>query len=317
MKLKTHEIQLPGQYEFGSLEWISRQLAKGFMSGFHRSPYYGFSVEFAEHRPYNPGESIRFIDWKVYARTEKLLIKKFEEETNLRCRILIDTSSSMYYPTGDIEYIEPDNPSKIHFSILAAAALIHLFKSQRDSFALTFFDENTHTHTIEGTSALHQRMCFEQLKNTLKQPPTKKQRGTKLPEVLHQLAETSPKNSLLILFSDMIIADANSAIELQKAFNHLKFNTVQLLIFHTLHTKTEVDFDFESQSPMILVDAESGKEIKVFPAEAKSTFTSIMRKKIKELHTYCINAGIDIHLADINLGYHQVLAEYLKKRGRK
>ena len=315
--MKTKEVQLPGQYEFGSLDWISRQLANGFMSGYHKSPYYGFSVEFAEHRPYNPGESVRFIDWKVYARTEKLLIKKFEEETNLRCRILIDTSSSMYYPAGDRQYIHPDDPSKIHFSILAAAALIHLFKSQRDSFALTFFDENTHSHTIEGTSALHQRMCFEQLKNILTQPSLKKQRGTKLPEVLHQLSETSPKNSLLILFSDLILPDADSASNLYKAFNHLKFNKIQLLIFHTLHTKTEIDFDFELQTPILLIDAETGKEIKVSPAEAKSTYTGMMRKRIKELHTYCTNAGIDIHLADINLGYHQVLAEYLKKRARK
>lgn len=315
--MKNNEIQLPGQYEFGSLEWISKQLANGFMSGFHRSPHYGFSVEFAEHRPYNPGESIRFIDWKVYARTEKLLIKKFEEETNLRCRILIDTSSSMYYPDQDLNYLQPSNPTKLQFSVLSAAALIHLFKSQRDSFALTFFDENTHTHTTEGTSAVHQRTCFEYLKNVLSYSFEKKRRGTQLPEVLHHLAETSPKNSLLILFSDLMLPDSKSLDELIKSFNHLRFNKVQLLIFHTLYPKTEIDFNFESYTPVILVDSESGKEIKVSPAEARHIYSQMMRKKIKTLHAYCLDAGIDIHLADITQGYYSVLAEYLKKRARK
>lgn len=287
------------------------------MSGYHRSPYYGFSVEFAEHRPYNPGESIRFIDWKVYARTEKLLIKKFEEETNLRCRILIDTSSSMYYPAVAPNYITPENPSKIHFSILAAAALIHLFKSQRDSFALTFFDENTYAHTGEGTSALHQKVCFDQLKTALSHPKAKKIRQTKLPEVLHHLAETSPKNSLLILFSDLILTGQNAMQELIHSFNHLKFNRVQLLIFHTLHYKTEVNFEFDTTAPIMLVDAETGKEIKVSPAEAKDVYKKMMIKKIKQLHAYCLDAGIDIHAADIRQGYYSVLAEYLKKRSKK
>ncbi|GCD78626.1 hypothetical protein JCM31826_21080 [Thermaurantimonas aggregans] len=315
--MKSNEVQLPGQYDFGSLEWISKQLANGFMSGYHRSPYHGFSVEFAEHRPYNAGESIRFIDWKVYARTEKLLIKKFEEETNLRCRILLDTSSSMYYPATEPQYITPENPSKIHFSILSAAALIHLFKSQRDSFALTFFDENSYTHTSEGSSALHQRQCFEHLKAALPMPATQKRRQTKLPEVLHQLAETSPKNSLLILFSDLILPDQNAFDELNKSFNHLKFNKIQLLIFHTLHFKTEIEFEFDTSAPIILVDAETGKEVKVSPVEAKEVYKKNILKQIKKLHAYCLDTGIDIHLSDVQAGYYHVLSEYLKKRSRK
>ncbi|GCD79206.1 DUF58 domain-containing protein [Schleiferia thermophila] len=315
--MKPKEIQLPGRFEFGSLEWISRQLANGFMSGYHRSPYHGFSVEFAEHRPYYPGESIRYVDWKVYARTEKLLIKKYEEETNLRCRILIDTSSSMYYPLVEDEYLYPANPSKIQFSILAAASLIHLFKSQRDSFSITFFDEKVYQDTTEGTSALHLRTCFDLLKSALSRPISQAAKTTKLPEVLHQLAETAPRHSLLILFSDLILSDQTDFDELVNAVNHLKFNRIDLLVFHIVHRKTELEFDFETDAPLLLVDLESGREIKVSPLEAREMYQKQIQRQIKKLHSFCIDAGMDIHLSVIENGYYQVLSEYLKKRSKK
>lgn len=287
------------------------------MSGYHKSPYHGFSVEFAEHRPYNPGESIRFVDWKVYARTEKLLVKKYEEETNLRCRILIDTSSSMYYPLLEDDYLYPANPSKIQFSILAAASLIHLFKSQRDSFSITFFDENINQHTTEGNSALHQRTCFELLKKALSRSASQTAKRTKLPEVLHQLAETAPRHSLLILFSDLILYDQRDFDELAKAVNHLKFNKIDLLVFHVVHQKTELELDFDTDAPLLLIDVESGKEVKVSPTEARDTYHRQIQYQIKKLHSFCLDAGMDIHLSLIEHGYYQVLSEYLKKRSKK
>ncbi len=117
--------------QFGTLEFIAKQVVEGFIVGLHKSPFHGFSVEFAEHRLYNTGESIKHIDWKLYGRTDKMFIKRYEEETNLRCQLILDISSSMYFPV--MEKISLSNPNKITFAVHAAAALIYLFKKQRDA----------------------------------------------------------------------------------------------------------------------------------------------------------------------------------------
>src|SRR5882757_1577554 len=125
--------------QFGHLELLAKQVVEGFITGLHKSPYHGFSVEFAEHRLYNSGESTRHIDWKVFGKTDKLFTKRYEEETNLRCQILIDVSSSMFYPA--------ENNGKITFSIFAAACLAYLLQTQRDAIGITTFGENIELQT--------------------------------------------------------------------------------------------------------------------------------------------------------------------------
>ena len=141
---------------FGNLELIARQVVEGFIVGLHKSPFHGFSVEFAEHRQYNTGESTKHIDWKLYGRTDKLFVKRFEEETNLRCQIIIDNSSSMYYPVK--EHLSIDDPNKITFSVYCAAALINLLRRQRDAVGLTIFSEAIETHTPARSSSVHHHL---------------------------------------------------------------------------------------------------------------------------------------------------------------
>src|SRR5210317_1912020 len=151
MKIDLQKIR-----ELSNLELLARQLVEGFITGLHKSPYHGFSVEFAEHRIYNQGESTKDIDWKVYARTNKMYSKRFEEETNLRCQIVIDASSSMYFPKQENEGKEPVN--KLQFSSLAAASLMNLLKRQRDAFGLSIFDEQVKEHSRCKSSTTHYRL---------------------------------------------------------------------------------------------------------------------------------------------------------------
>jgi len=148
-----NSIDLNRLQQFGSLEFIAKQVVEGFITGLHKSPFHGFSVEFAEHRLYNAGESIKHIDWKLYGRTDKLFVKRYEEETNLRCQIIIDNSSSMYFPLKDDPSI--DNPNKITFSIYAAAAIIQLLKKQRDAFGLSVFSDDIEINTRARSTSMH------------------------------------------------------------------------------------------------------------------------------------------------------------------
>ena len=147
MKIEINKLQ-----EYGSIELLAKQLVEGFITGLHKSPYHGFSVEFAEHRLYNTGESTRYIDWKVFARTEKLFVKQFEEETNLRCRIVIDNSPSMHYPK--------DTKGKLMFSAVAAAALAFLLLKQRDAVGLTTFSESVEENTQIKSTRSHLNKIF-------------------------------------------------------------------------------------------------------------------------------------------------------------
>lgn len=144
---------------FGRLELLAKQAVEGFITGMHKSPYHGFSVEFAEHRAYNTGESTRHIDWKLYGRTDKMFVKRFEEETNLRCNVIIDRSGSMYYP----QTRKADELNKIQFGIQSAASLIYLMRSQRDAVGLTLFGKGIELSTPAKSSLTHQGYLFNEL----------------------------------------------------------------------------------------------------------------------------------------------------------
>ncbi len=175
--------------EFGNLEFLARQLVEGFITGLHKSPFHGFSVEFAEHRLYNTGESTRHMDWKVFAKTDRLFVKRYEEETNLRCHLLLDTSSSMYYPE--------ENYGKITFSIMAAASIAHLLQRQKDAVSLTTFSDEIEVQTQVKSTPSHIHKIIMELEGLLKKPrPLKK---TSVAEVIHLIAEKIHKRSLVVL----------------------------------------------------------------------------------------------------------------------
>jgi uncharacterized protein (DUF58 family) len=296
---------------FTHLELIAKQVVEGFITGLHKSPFHGFSVEFAEHRLYNKGESTRHIDWKLYGRTDKLFIKKFEEETNLRCQIVIDNSSSMYFPVAEGK--EPKD-NKITFSVYCAAALIELLKRQRDAVGLSVFSEMLEVQTAAKSSSLHHKMLYHELEKMIQPHKTDEHKQTSAVKALHQIADAVHKRSLVIIFSDMMDSGAGSE-ELFSALQHLKHNKHEVILFHVHDKKKELDFEFENR-PYKFIDMETGEEVKLHPNDIKESYLKEMSEMKKELMLKCGQYKIDFVEADINLGFDQVLMPYLVKRTR-
>ncbi len=205
--------------QLSSFELLANQVVEGTIIGMHKSPFHGFSVEFAEHRQYNAGESTRHIDWKLFGRTDKMFVKRFEEETNLRCRIIIDKSSSMYFPKMDSPSI--DKPNKIVFSVYAAAALMTIMKKQRDTTGLSLFTDKVEFHSHSRSSSVHQKYLFTQLESLLDLKNSGADNSTNVTNSLHEIAEMIHRRSLVIIFSDMF-DDIYKQEEMFTSLQHLK-----------------------------------------------------------------------------------------------
>jgi uncharacterized protein (DUF58 family) len=307
LTIDQHQLQ-----QFSHLELLAKQVVEGFITGLHKSPFHGFSVEFAEHRLYNKGESTRHIDWKLYGRTDKLFVKRFEEETNLRCQIIIDNSSSMYYPV--VKAGEAGKTNKITFSVYCAAALIQLLRMQRDAVGLSLFAETTELHTAAKSSSLHHKMLFSELEKLLTPVSPEANKKTLAVQALHEIAEAIHKRSLVIIFSDMMDSNKGSE-EIFSALQHLKHNKHEVVLFHVTEKSKELDFDFENR-PYRFTDVETGEEIKVNPNEIRENYLSSITEFKKELSLKCAQYRIDFIEADINEGFEQVLLPYLVKRTR-
>ncbi|MBI1184833.1 DUF58 domain-containing protein [bacterium] len=288
--------------QFGSLELLAKQIVEGFIVGLHKSPFHGFSVEFSEHRLYNKGESTKHIDWKLYARTDKLFVKKYEEETNLRCQILLDVSSSMYYPSAE--------KNKMLFSIYAAASLVHLLKKQRDASCLALFADKLENYFPPRSSNTHIQMMYAQLEAQMKRPAQSK--TTAAAEAIHQLAEIMHRRSLVVIFSDMM-DNEDSSEKLFSALQHLKYNKHEVLLFHTVDKASELDFSF-SNEPRRFIDMETGHTIKAYPADVKEQYLNYITQFRKNLVLKCAQYEIDLVEADISNGFAQVLLPFLLRR---
>lgn len=289
-----------------NIEFLARQVVEGFIIGLHKSPFHGFSVEFAEHRLYNVGDNLKHIDWKVYGRVDKLFIKKYEEETNLRCQIVVDASSSMLFPE------DSDQPNKLQFSCLAAASLITILKKQLDAVGLSFFDNSLTLHTACKSNTVHTKMLMTQLEKQLKY--NNKNQSTNAANVLHQIAETLHKRSLVIIFSDMLdkVSDAD---ELFDALQHLKYNKHEVVLFHVQDGKYEVDFEFENR-PYEFIDMESGERLKMNSTQLREEYIEQMKSYRNQLALKCGQFGIDIVDANTNEGFDKILLSYLIKRNK-
>ena len=290
---------------FRNLELLARKVVEGFITGMHKSPFHGFSVEFAEHRLYNTGESTRHIDWKLFARSEKLFIKRYEEETNLRCQIVLDTSASMQFPEGS------DN-NKLQFSVYAAAALCELLKQQRDAVGLTLFEADITKHLPAKGSPLHQKLLFNTLEEVLENKHLRK--TTSAARALNQVAEIVHQRSLVVIFSDMFESEADND-ELFAALQHLKYRKHEVVLLHVVDKKKELDFEFENK-PYHFIDLESGEEIKLNPSQIKDQYKTAIHTFKENLKLKCGHYQIDLVEADINAGFDHVLYTYLVKRHR-
>jgi uncharacterized protein (DUF58 family) len=302
MNKKINRLDLA---KFGNLEILAKQVVEGFITGLHKSPFHGFSVEFAEHRLYNKGESTRHIDWKLFARTERIFTKKYEEETNLRCQIVIDCSSSMYYP-------KDKELSKFDFSVYAGASLIELLKRQRDAVGLSLFSDKLEIQTSAKSSIAHHKYLYAELEKKLVNYNESSRTHTDTIKNLHDIAELCHNRSLIIIFSDLL-DDPSKLDELFGALQHMKHNKHEVILFHVVQNKTEVDFELDNR-PYTLIDMESGDSLKLQPSQIKEAYSNAVKNYFNEIKLRCTNYQIDFMKADIDQGVQPVLLSYLLKR---
>lgn len=299
-------IQKPEDlHRLDNLELIARQAVEGSIIGLHKSPYHGFSVEFAEHRLYNAGESVKDIDWKVYARSDKMFVKKFEEETNLRCQLVIDASSSMYYPAGVVN-------TKIRFSIVCAAALMYLMKKQRDAVGLSIFSDKMDVHTRARSTQVHHKLLLSHLEQLLTSEV--KNRKTSAAQCLHQIADNVSRRSLVVIFSDML-DNMQASGELFSALQHLKYAKHEVVLFHVTDKKSELEFEFENR-PYVFIDLETGEKVKLRASDVREHYTKQAQQYKKDLLLKCGQYKIDFVEADIAENFLQILVPYLTKRAK-
>ncbi len=296
--------ELNNTSRFQNLELLARQVVEGFITGMHKSPFHGFSVEFAEHRLYNKGESTRHIDWKLFAKTEKLFVKRYEEETNLRCHIIVDNSASMHYPKA-----KKKETNKIEFSVIATAVLLEILKRQRDAFGLSIYSDKADYYAPAKGNEKHRSMLLNQLKNLLVNKP---KTTTDTYAVLHQIAEKIHRRSLIFLFTDMLQADKKED-DLFAALRHLKYNKHEVVLFHTFDGKHELNFDFEN-TPKKFVDVETGEQVNLFASNIKESYQKSVKNYFNELKLKCMQYKIDYVPVDITKGYHQILQTYFISR---
>jgi len=301
------ESQIEKISSFQHLELLANQIVEGFISGMHKSPFHGFSAEFAEHKVYNVGESTKHIDWKLFAKTDRLYTKKFEEDTNLRCHIIIDNSSSMHYPKLDDK--EKFFQNKIGFSVLASAVLMNILKKQRDAIGLSVFSDTYEYYSPEKGSDRHHRMILNTLENLLEKPKT--QKSTDTITFLHQIAEKIHRRSMIILFTDMFQSGNEEA--LFTALQHLKHNKHKVVLFHVIDSKTELNFDFDN-APRKFIDIETGDEVTVFADNVKNEYEKGVNSYFKKLALSCAQNKIKYVPVGVKDDFEKVLTTYLVEK---
>ncbi|MCK4657755.1 MAG: DUF58 domain-containing protein [candidate division Zixibacteria bacterium] len=280
------------------MELKARLVVEGFITGLHKSPYHGFSVEFAEHRQYMPGDSIRNIDWKVYAKSDRFYIKEFEEETNLKAYILIDTSASMGYVSDEKRRI-----NKLEYCSYLAASLTFLMLKQRDSVGMVGFDERIHTYIPPKSAASHLHVLLKQMDNLA---PSEK---TNISDTLHQMAERIKRRGLIIIMSDLF-DDPHRILAGLKHFRHKKH---EIIVFHVLDPR-ERDFSFPTEA--IFEDLETGERIVTLPWQIKKDYQKELSSVFDNFSRECRMSNIDYHLIDTSIPYDHALLAYLNKRAR-
>ena len=291
--------------EFGNLELLAKQVVEGFITGMHKSPLHGFSVEFAEHRIYNQGESTRHIDWKLFGRTDRLYTKKYEEETNLRCQMVIDCSPSMYFPADKHE-------NKLTFAIYAAVSLMELLKRQRDAYGISLFHESLMLHTAAKSSPMHQRFVYAELEKFFVTYSPTKNSDTHISKALNEVAQSIPKRGMVIVFTDLWSSGENEE-DFMNALSHLKHERHEVVIFHLYSRTIEQEFSLDNR-PYILVDMETGEELRMLPNEFKNQYIDRYEKGISALKLKCGDLAVDFVPLAIEDGYNEVLTRYLLKR---
>lgn len=301
------DSQLEKISSFQHLELLANQIVEGFISGMHKSPFHGFSAEFAEHKIYNPGESTKHIDWKLFAKTDRLYTKRYEEETNLRCHLIIDNSSSMHYP--ELKSGQDFFESKIGFSVLASACLMNLLKKQRDAVGLSLYSDEYEYYAPEKGSNRHHRMILDKLEQTIQKE--KKSKQTDTVTFLHQIAENIHRRSMVILFTDMFQQENEEAIF--KALQHLKHNKHKVVVFHVYDKKTEFSFDFDA-APKKFIDVETGEMVNLFAENIKEEYENVISDYFEKIKQKCMQYRIQYVPVEIGKNFEKILITYLVEK---
>lgn len=305
MKIEQQKEIISG---FKHLELLANQVVEGFISGMHKSPFHGFSAEFAEHKIYNSGESTKNIDWKLFAKTDRLYTKRYQEETNLRCHLIIDNSSSMHYPKLNNNDLFFHN--KIGFSVLASAVLMNLLKKQRDAVGLSVYSDKYEYYAPEKGSDRHHRMILNTLENLLENP--KEAKSTDTITYLHQIAEKVHRRSMIILFTDMFQNSADKE-KLFNALQHLKHNKHKVVIFHVYDKKTEINFDFDN-APRKFIDLETGEQINIFADNIKEAYEEQVNLYFKDIAMTCAQNKIKYVPVAVEENFEKILTTYLVEK---
>ncbi|TBW27957.1 DUF58 domain-containing protein [Gramella sp. KN1008] len=293
---------------FLNLDLLAKQVVEGYISGMHKSPFHGFSAEFAEHKIYNTGESTRHIDWKLFAKTDKLYTRRYEEETNLRCHLIIDNSASMHYPAMKTQSLSSLN--KIGFSVLASACIMHILKRQRDAVGMSIYSDEFEFYSPEKSSERHHHMLLDKLNDILKDKAKRKTTDTYT--FLHQIAEKLKRRSLIFLFTDMFQADTDEE-KLFEALRHLKYNRHEVILFHVIDEKRELDFNFEN-TPRRFTDVETGMEVDLYSDNIRENYKKAVEKYLGELKMQCAKYRIKYVEADINKNFDNIMTTYLLEK---
>lgn len=276
-----------------NLELRAKLVVEGFITGLHKSPFHGFSVEFSQHRPYNPGDNLRFIDWKVFGRTDRFYIKQFEEETNLKAYILLDISKSMHFQTN--------GTSKIDYAKTLAAALTYLMLQQRDAVGLVLFDTKIQ-------KLLPPRSVTSYLQPVLMALDTVKAgKDTDIGPVLHTMAERLKRKGLVILISDLY----DESEKILSGLRHFRYNNHEVLVFHLLDQK-EINFEFDGE--VEFEDLESGERIRTYPWYIKNDYLKAINEFEQYYRRQCRENLIDYQLLTTDQSLDIALMEYIIKR---
>ncbi len=287
------------------MELRARLIVEGFITGLHKSPYHGFSVEFAEHRPYNPGDELRHVDWKVYAKTDRHYVKQYEEETNLRHYVVLDTSPSMRYKHSA-------SLSKLEFGAYLASALHFLMVRQRDATGLIAFDESIHTILPPKSTSGYVRTLLSTLERLTDLEPAGQR--TAAAAVLDEVAERISRRSLVVVITDLFenVAEHETLLN---ALRHLRYRGHEVLVFHVLESETERRFRFPDV-PMQFVDMETGEEMSLNPAQIRENYEEAVLTFSERFKSRCRERNIDFVELDTMESYSTALLAYLNKRNR-
>lgn len=278
------------------MEVKARLVVEGFIAGLHRSPYHGFSVEFAEHRQYMPGDSIRDVDWKVFAKSDRFYIKQYEEETNLKAYLLLDCSRSMGFAAeGRLD--------KLTYSQQLAAALSFLMLKQRDAVGMVSFDERITNYVPPRSAASHLHVLLREMEHT--QASDK----TDIATTLHEMAERIKRRGLIILLSDLL----DEPSEIMAGLKHFRHKKHEIIVFHVLDPR-ERDFSFPLEA--IFRDMETGEQINTLPWQVKGDYQKVVGEVIANFSRECRMSNIDYVPIDTSMTYDYSLIAFLNKRAR-